>query len=137
MANNSTYNQDLGKEEIVAKFLDEYFYPNIEIDDFERENDLVQQHKGVDLIIKHFDSTKEYVDEKAAVDYIDGDLDTFVLEIYSRSRAKDKQLGWFVREDILTNSYMIIYIKSKEEKYDINNCNDIEEIEAIWVEKKK
>ena len=102
----SNFNIDLSNESLLANYLDA-IYPTL-FNGFEinREKDLENQHKGIDIIISKND-VNYFIDEKAQLDYVGKDLPTFAFEI---SYLKDsvQKLGWLYDTSKLTHKYFLI-----------------------------
>lgn len=123
--NNFTkkFNNDLRRESVVAEYLDKYFYD----DSRERITDIETQLKGVDVIYKEM-----HIDEKAAIDYMDRNLKTFCFELQFTNRYGKIKKGWLLNENLLTDTYLLLYPKGNKE---LNDINDIHKMEYILVEK--
>ena len=106
----STFNQDLNKEFLLGQFLDK-IYEQLNYD-FRRINEPDLQNKGVDLIID-YNGKPYYIDEKAQLDYINGDLPTFTFELSYLKKGQWKK-GWLFDTRKTTHFYFLITgIKSK------------------------
>lgn len=80
-------------EKIVSEFLDKHFY--IECEDFHRVVDKVQQIKGVDTTFVK--NGFQYVcDEKAALKYVNKNLQTFSMELSFFNAADNISIGWLL-----------------------------------------
>ena len=100
----STFDQDLNKEYLLGKFLDE-IYAQLNYD-FKRINESDLQNKGVDLIINH--NGKEYfIDEKAQLDYLNHSLPTFTFELSYLKNGQWRK-GWLFDNKKITNHYFLI-----------------------------
>ncbi|MFW5794325.1 MAG: hypothetical protein ACOCV1_02470 [Bacillota bacterium] len=135
----NNFKNDIKVEKEVGKFLDKYLYSKIEKKypvNFIRteDEDIRKQKRGVDITAEFDGNKKLYIDEKAATDYIDQDLDTFVLEI---SFVKDGRVknGWFIKEGMDTQAYLFNYIKSEKNDKKLKKFEDIKEVESILVDK--
>ncbi len=104
----SNFDDDLSKESILGRFLDEYYLEILSSSNYtiRRVGDISLQYKGVDLILSHGDK-KFYVDEKAQLDYINKSLPTFAFEI-SYLKNQNWHLGWLLDDEKLTDIYFLI-----------------------------
>lgn len=105
---NSKFNDDLSKEQLLSKYLDEFYTEKFENSDYsvKRVSDLDLQHNGVDLILYN-DNNKFYVDEKAQLDYINNSLPTFAFELsYLKNNSWHK--GWLFDNDKITDIYFLV-----------------------------
>lgn len=116
--NNSNFTDDLSKEKLLSKFLDEY-YSDIFSDSkysIKRITEMDLQHQGVDLILDN-GTSKFYVDEKAQLDYLNNSLPTFAFELsYLKNNSWRK--GWLLDNLKITNIYFLItsiYTKNSNE----------------------
>ena len=76
MYNNKIRKEDEKCADIVSKFLEKHFYNKVE--NYEKIDDKEQQVKGVDVIF--ILNGKQYVcDEKAAIRYVNKNLQTFAI----------------------------------------------------------
>jgi len=100
----STFEQDLNKEHILGKFLDE-IYEKLSLS-FIRISEPELQNKGVDVIIEHR-GRKFYIDEKAQLDYLGHSLPTFTFEISYLKNNRWKK-GWLYDENKITDHYFLI-----------------------------
>lgn len=130
----STYKEDKKKEEILGEFLDDAYKKMGWI--FERISTADLQRKGVDLIYR--DGDKDcYVDEKAAIDYLNKPLSTFAFEI-SFYKNKKRFNGWFFNEEKITDQYFLMSnITLKKGKYFFVSKDDIKSLELISISRKK
>ena len=81
------------------------------------------QVRGVDAIFTYMGH--EYnCDEKAAVNYVAKNLQTFSLELSFIDRANNKTDGWFLKDDSMTDSYIFVWF-------------DKDSYEMVLVEKKR
>jgi hypothetical protein len=120
--------------EIVNKFLDKYFYTEDNgFYDFNRIDDRARQVAGVDVEFS-FREEPYVADEKAASDYINKayPLSTFSLELAFVNKANRIMDGWFIREDLDTDSYVFVWIDSAEmHNYEETNIRVINNEDSI------
>lgn len=93
--------------EIINEFLDSNCYPYL-TKSFGRTNKKDKQIKGIDCVFAT--SENRYIcDEKAAVKWSNKTLNTYAYELQFINRAGNLQLGWFLADNQLNNSYNLIY----------------------------
>ena len=107
--------RDTFVENELSKFLDKYLYSKSEIfSNFQRCSDQDSQFNGIDTIISipKLGLTDIKVDEKAQLNekYIGNPLPTFVLELTFINAVQNIQEGWFIRDDLDTEYYLLIWI---------------------------
>lgn len=100
----SNFNSDRYKEKIISKYLNNVYEKNNF--NYERCDDLINQHSGIDLILTYKNS-KYYVDEKSQTNYINKDLPTFTFELSYLSYDEIKT-GWFLDDFKKTTHYFLI-----------------------------
>lgn len=71
-------------------------------------HDKETQVRGVDAIFT-YKGCEYNCDEKAAVNYVARGLQTFSLELSFIGRANKKVVGWFLKDDSLTDSYIFVW----------------------------
>jgi len=104
----SSFDNDLLKEQILGSSLDEFYQKYFEHSSFKttRITDKNLQNKGVDLILEN-DFRKFFVDEKAQLDYLNGSLPTFAFEL-SYLKYDVWHQGWLFDENKITTVYYLI-----------------------------
>ena len=118
----SNFELDMKAEAEFAKFLDLSFYPKlVEIGVLrempKRVSQLEMQLKGIDIILVAANSMTFKVDEKTAINYVHSTLRTFVFELsYLKNGLVRK--GWFLRDDLETELYLITWPNLKQSKAD-------------------
>jgi len=131
----SLFNDDIKKEAILAKFLDQQYQKNnLKIN---RISDKESQFKGIDLIIEGKEDIKYKVDEKAQLHYLNKNLPTFALEI---SYFKDSILkqGWLFDPSKETELYAFVFsIHLVNNETEMKDENDVESCEVIFVNRSK
>lgn len=132
------YNSKIRREDekcadIVSKFLEKYFYCDVE--SYERIEDRERQLKGIDVIFIW--GGKQYVcDEKAAIRYVNKGLQTFAFELSFLGKGDRLIDGWLISEGKLNNSFLCIWIDKAD--YDIlEDIDDIKEMEIALIDKQK
>lgn len=141
---------DTMAEQEVAKFLDKYLYPRIKADipfSFQRETERENQLRGIDetLTIKKT-KRKIYIDEKAAVHYINSPLPSFAFECSFDRYQDDTPIhttGWLWNENLLTGIYLLIYVsvdekiappqKGSNEYYKTLEADDITRAQCFFI----
>ncbi len=145
----SNFINDSNNEQMVAKWLDKYFYPKMarletgrfsfisrRADEFERKEEEIQK-KGIDIVYKTQNEKLFCVDEKAQLDYLNKKLPTFAFEIKFKRRNNNFSEGWFIREDLKTTHYLLVYPNSSviEDARQLENFEDITNVELLLIEK--
>lgn len=92
--------------------------------DISRVRDTALQKRGVDIYLNNW-----VVDEKAAIQYWNKDLQTYCFEC-STLNNKDKE-GWLFQKNSLTTHYSLVYVRAKDEDLD-----DITSLEILIIPKK-
>ena len=133
MYNNKIRKEDEKCADIVSKFLEKHFYNKVE--NYERIDDKEQQLKGVDVIFVLND--KQYVcDEKAAIRYVNKNLQTFAFELSFLGKGDKLIDGWLISNTKINNSFLCIWIDKAD--YDLlEDIDDIKEMEMALVDKNK
>ena len=124
-------------EQLIAKYLDLYFYSKISSVKTQRIINKEMQVQGVDIIMTLKDVIK-YIDEKAATDkkYLDGSLQRFCVEITTLNRIGKLIEGWFINSNLLTTHYLFVWIREVKDKK-LTCLEDIKKIEVCLVPKYK
>ena len=133
----SNFLLDSNKEQIVHEYLEKFLYPNIiNIDGtpvkYTPYADEFHQKQGIDIELD-WDKTKLIIDEKSATDYLNFQLDTFVLELSFLSQNGNRVLGWYLRDDLQTKYYLFCWLKCYNNK--LEKVDDIEFVDCALVEK--
>src|SRR5699024_10362288 len=149
----SKYEDDFINEQRIAKWLDEYFYRKINLNEYDistkfiserpikwgTERERVAQKQGIDIVYKIKTNEVLLVDEKAQLNYINRPLPTFAFEVlYKRQNDKNEYAeGWFVNDDLKTTHYLLIYPYSDKvrHQYEITDYRQFSEVELVLVEK--
>lgn len=99
---------------IVNRFLDSVVYTAENgFSDVERVDDKERQVQGIDVIF-NLDGNKHLSDEKAATSWINKGLKTFSFELSFINRRNEIMDGWFLRDDLLNDSYVLVWIDEGE-----------------------
>lgn len=120
-----TYEEDLRKTKVVEQFLDKYLYQGNQ----KRITDKKQQLAGIDVI---YDGKK--IDEKAAINYMENQLETYSFELEFTDRYGNIRDGWFLDSGKVNDYYLLIYLEGNPR---LTNIYDINQIEYILVRKDK
>lgn len=149
----SKFLDDFNSEQLLAKWLDEYFYKKINLNEYEiktkfiserpiergRAREREAQKQGIDIVYKIKTNEVLLVDEKAQLNYLNNPLPTFAFEVsYKRQNGKNELAeGWFVDDDLETTHYLLIYPHSDqvENQYEITDYGQFSETELVLVEK--
>lgn len=120
-------------EKIVSEFLDKHFYT--ECEDFHRNDDKIQQIKGVDTTFVK--NGFQYVcDEKAALKYVNKNLQTFSMELSFFNAANNLSIGWLLDSKKINNSFLLCWIDNAI-KDDLTSSDDIVMMEVALVKRNK
>ena len=115
--------------DIVSSALNHLFYNKTK--DFERVFDLNRQVKGIDTIFKL--NNKTYLcDEKAAIRYVNKQLNTFSLELFFVNKKNQMSVGWLLDDKKINNSFLFVWI-DKADNDILKSENDIRELEIALV----
>lgn len=140
------FRDDLTSERAVNQFLSKFLYTRLkergDILDFLIENDLKNQHAGVDVVLVVSNKYKIVIDEKAAMHYAksslkEAALPTFAFEISYEYKGKLKE-GWLTNTKYdRTEDYLLcwLWVKSPVNSQQLK-CDDIIQIEAMFLKKK-
>lgn len=134
---------DFETEKKVSDFLDKYFYSKLKSDevisDFKRisidnsdsiilqvdGDDLKEsklQLKGVDIIIskqnKNGSLTNSLIDEKCCIYFANDNIGTFSFELLAKGKEEQENYGWFIREDLKTEFYFLLWPTVNQELHD-------------------
>ncbi|MEZ2458325.1 hypothetical protein ACBR55_07005 [Salinicoccus roseus] len=147
----SNFWKDSNNEKMIAKWLDKYFYPKVDgfengrfsfvskrANQFTTDEEKIQRH-GIDIVYKTQAEKLLYVDEKAQLDYLNNNLPTFAFEIKFKNRSNGFSEGWFIREDLKTTHYLLVYPNSTvvKDAQQLQNFEDISSVELLLIEKDK
>ncbi len=118
----SNFNSDLKKEQKLAVLLDTYYKKHFNFYNFKRVYNLKEQLSGIDLVLTHKSSKKQFlVDEKAQLDYINEDLPTFAFELsYFKNNIEKK--GWLFDTSKKTDFYSLITSIYSDEPHKYTSC---------------
>ncbi len=114
MAYNTYRNKDMLAERELAKFLDKHLYNKDIFSKAQRTDDARNQIEGSDIIVSipSLNIFDVVVDEKASICYINKNLHTFVLEVSFLNRGLHFSEGWFIRDDLAPEYYLMQWIKA-------------------------
>lgn len=139
VAMDSKFILDSKNEGIIALWLDKYFYSRVRYDeklkfrfssrradDFNKDESKIQR-SGIDIVYKNQLDDLYFVDEKAQLDYLNNNLRTFAFEIKFRKKNSNFTSGWFVREDLETTHYLLVYPNSSH----VSNADELTDFEEI------
>lgn len=135
----SRFYADLSAEKELDKFLDEYLYPELSKDTsavFRRERDRSLQMAGVDVtLVDSVSGATLFLDEKAALYYINKPLKTFAFELeYTKDGTQRR--GWFINDGLKTDLYVLIWILSARTSAPaVLKAADIDKLECMFLRK--
>lgn len=129
--NQNNFNVDLQNEQVLAVYLDQFYYNQYE-GDFERVQELNRQLAGIDMVYNHND-VEMLIDEKG---YLSRPTiqNTFVLEL-SYLHNGNRMEGWLFSQAKETTHYLLCWA----DRDNINiyqqplNVNHIHQVEAMLV----
>ena len=119
--------------DIVSKFLDGHFYNNV--DSFKRINTKEEQVKGIDTIFQ-IDGEEYLCDEKAAIRYVNKNLQTFAMELSFIDRGGNLHEGWLIDDNKVNNSFLFVWI-DKAKNDILKSVDDIQELEYMLEKRDK
>lgn len=122
--------------DIISSFLDKNFYSTIEYSSFERIYDKTRQVEGFDVIIKDLNENIYGIDEKAAIRYVNKNLQTFSMELSFINRGGKINDGWLFDENKKNNYFLFVWIDKADNDIIVSET-DIKEIEVALVSKNK
>lgn len=122
---HTTYEEDLRKTKVVEQFLDRYFYQGKQ----QRITNRKQQLAGIDVI---FDNKK--IDEKAAINYIINQLETYSFELEFTDKYGIVRDGWLLDSKKENTHYLLVYITGNPK---LEKIEDIKQINYILIRKDK
>src|SRR5699024_813691 len=147
----SNFRKDSNNEKMISEWLDKYFYPKVDrfengrfsfvsrrANQFITDEEKIQKH-GIDIVYKTQAEKLLYADEKAQLDYLNNNLPTFAFEIKFKNRNNGFSDGWFIREDLKTTHYLLVYPNSTlvEDAQQLQNFEEITSVELLLIEKDK
>ena len=104
---NKRRRSDETRSDHAHKMLERAFYTP-KTTDYRGIYDKETQVRGVDAVFTY--GGHEYnCDEKAAVNYVAKNLQTFSLELSFIDRANNKTAGWFLKDDSMTDSFIFVW----------------------------
>ena len=116
---------------IVNEFLDRNFYTEANgFSSVERVYDKPRQVQGIDVEFD-FNGKSYAADEKAATSYVNKNLGTFSFELAFVNRKNEIVDGWLLNEDILTDSYVIVWIDNGDMVPFSEDTPDIEVLDGV------
>lgn len=132
---------------LVNDYLDKFVYTEENgFSNIKREDGVKAQVSGIDITFD-FNGESFLCDEKAATAYINNPLRTFSLELSFINKAGTEKIGWFVNDDLRTDSYVFVWvdegdvIKAGEDKkgeiYALTGIDGIKKIEISFIRKEK
>lgn len=134
MVHINNFARDLNAEQILGQYLDQYYYPRRPFNDFERVNDLNQQHRGID-IIANLNNTQLLIDEKGLMS-VPNPIPTFALELNYLNPAGERTVGWLYDEQKMSTHYLFCWIKRNDIPIEELTERDIHYTLAMLVSKR-
>lgn len=128
---------DIRCSSILTDFIIDNFYKKI-CDSFEIVLDKDRQIQGIDSIFKLNDEL--YIcDEKSAIRYANKNLQTFSIELCFINKTDNLNVGWFLNDKNINNSYLFIWIdKAIVNEFNLfKSIDDLKKVEIALVKKDK
>ena len=118
----SNFRTDLQKEQHLANLLDSLYKKHLNHYQFQRVYNLKRQLEGIDIVLTHRVTKKEFfVDEKAQLDYLNDDLPTFAFELSYQKEGVSKK-GWLFDSSKKTDFYALITGIYSDEPNKFTSC---------------
>ena len=128
----SNFNKDLKSEQIVAEYMDKYFYPVIS-DSFSRNENMKRQFNGVDVDVVRC-GHNFVIDEKSQVTMVNNPTPTFAFELFA-TKDNRRMDGWLYKDNE-TEFYNLIYIHNADTQGRfLSNSSEINKLESLIVSK--
>lgn len=125
----SNFVRDLHAERILGTYLDQYFYPRLEVKNIKRESNLQEQFHGIDITFN--DHNKTYlVDEKGLLSIPDI-INTFAFELSYLNKSGRRNVGWFFDNEKKTTDYLLCWVKRDDISLDSLSANNIHYVLAM------
>lgn len=143
----SHFKRDKNHEEIIAGWLDKYFYSKLNVSEVvhKRVEEVISknrikeaQKQGIDMVLKDKNEKLYFIDEKSQTTYLNNPLPTFAFEISYEFKG-EKRKGWLVDSNKETSHYILVYPASDSiDSYkDLNNVEDIDFAEVLLINKNR
>jgi len=130
---------DSNGERELAKYMDEHFYSRVKLragTNVKRLDDLESQYAGIDVEISNGGQSIK-IDEKAALYYVNRELDTFAFELSFVNKAGRINTGWFMDDSKMTTHYLLLYPKSSVDDLSKIQNSDFRDVHGILVSRAK
>ena len=126
--------KDSKQEKIINDFANQYFFSKV-CRNSSLNNLRSTQLVGVDVVA---DGVNYDLKAQASPRYLNNPRDTFIVEISFIDKEGDRVDGWFINEEIITDTYGFIWIPQTKTGADgyIQSVNDIDKIEIMLVDRK-
>lgn len=130
----SNFIQDLNVEKEVSYFIDKYLYPFL-WGNFERQDSIEQQKKGIDVIVKR-EGVSMLIDDKCAFYYANKNLRTFTFELSYINKGSVRN-GWLLNDNMSTTHYNVMWLNTKDKNISTQKITsqDIQNVEAMLISK--
>lgn len=135
---NTNYrSKDEHNESVITAYLDKYMYARL-YRNYEVVTDKDTQCKGIDVIVRTKNG-EVYHDAKAqsSARFIGRPEPTFAMEILTNDKTGRTRKGWFIRNDLDTDMYVLVWVNEAYADYNgrISSPDDIYELEVSVVNK--
>lgn len=128
--------KDMADERIVGDFLDTNFYPTFCTSYTRNTTDIDKQYTGEDIWVITSTGDDLIIDEKAATQWANKNLQTFAIEISNRDRNGNLKYGWYTNPNETNDTYLFCWINSATTTQDKHLVEGgIEEMEVALVYK--
>lgn len=102
--------KDIQDEKIVGAYLDKHFYPEFCTSYSRNTSDLQAQYRGEDITVTANTNVTYVIDEKAATQYVNKNLQTFIQELSNVNKAGNLQVGTYLNKNNTNDSYVYVWI---------------------------
>lgn len=135
MRNNNQFMLDLCAEQILANYLDDFYYPRLNDIIYERVHDMNNQHLGIDTILTQ-NNINLLIDEKGLLS-IPKPINTFALELSYINTNGVRRIGWLFDEHKITTHYLLCWVKRNECNLQELQITDIHYVVALLISRQK
>lgn len=130
---------DMKAEQALARFLDQNLYEELRkeghFSSIHRADQYEQQVSGIDVTMT-YKADSVYIDEKAALYYINQDLSTFAFELSYQNRGEER-LGWFLNDQLKTTHYLLLWPDARTSDLSAIQAEDFTVVDALLISKAK
>lgn len=127
----NNFNRDLIAEQVLGQYLDQYYYPKRNFNEFERITNQNQQYLGIDTTVT-LNNHQLLIDEKGLMS-IPKPISTFALELSYLNPSGVRNIGWLYDEHKHSTHYLLCWIKREEIPVETLQLKDIHYVTAMLV----